>query len=436
MTLSTTPAFVHPTTSAHFRPRLRVIYAIEAMCEVSVVLATIGIYFLTTHRYGWGLRANFLLAMTQGVAGVSGAMLTGIGTRRIGRLRTLAVLCALLAIVSAAPLLLPGGLSQAVVVPVVLLYTALGTACWPAIESLVVTGTDPRDMSRRIGGFNFVWASASAFALAISGALIDFWPSAVFLIALLCDIACALLIVFCPSVRVGSPASDHLEPEPQLLAQRKLAMYLSRIAMPAVMVVISSLLAMLPLLPVLRELDTSVKTLVSSIWMAARWLAFVGLGASVWWHTRPKILLAAIVLLLAAFLCVTLRPSDWLGVSLPWTLELTLMILGQIGLGLAAGMVYVASLYFGLVLTHGSTEQGGYHEALIAFGTIVGPAAGAGAQWYRPGDVTAGVAAVAGIIVVTLLIALVVSLRFSAATVSARQRGGFGVLPPHNADAP
>lgn len=408
---ASTPALAHLTNAAHFRPRLRVLYLVEAMCELSIVLTTVGIYFFATHRFGWGLWENFVLAMSQGVVYLAGSLLTGKVARRIGRQRTLILLCAQLAVISAAPLL---STAPIVVIPVVLLYTAMGASCWPAIESLIADGTDAHDLSRRIGAFNFVWASVSAVALAINGALIELWPPLVFLISALCNVISIILLTTTRPVLVRRPAHAHLEPEPRLLAQRKLAMWLSRIAMPAVMVAISSLLAMLPLLGVMQNLDTTAQTLVSSIWMAARWLAFVLLGAGIWWHTRPRILLGAIVLLLVAFLGITLRPGDWLGVALPWKTELAMMILWQIALGAAAGMIYVGSLYFGLVLSHGSTEQGGYHEAMIGLGSILGPAAGAMAQWHRPGDIIAGVIAVAAIIVLTLIIALGVSVRFSS----------------------
>src|SRR4029078_3994466 len=98
-------------------------------------------------------------------------------------------------------------------------------------------------------------------------------------------------------------------------------------------------------------------------------------------------LLWAACLLLAAFLAITFRP-DWLPRSpdvaaRPW---LAWLIAGQGVLGLALGLIYSASLYFGMVLSEGSTEHGGYHEALIGLGTILGPGARAFAQWLPPRD--------------------------------------------------
>src|SRR5216117_3064410 len=99
--------------------------------------------------------------------------------------------------------------------------------------------------------------------------------------------------------------------------------------------------------------------------MGARLIVFAVLGATAFWHTRPRLLLAASVGLLFAFLIVTLAPS------------LSLMIGGQILLGISMAMIYTASLYFGMVLSAGSTEHGGYHEALIGLGGVLGPGAAA-----------------------------------------------------------
>ena len=51
-----------------------------------------------------------------------------------------------------------------------------------------------------------------------------------------------------------------------------------------------------------------------------------------------------------------------------------------------------------MVLSDGSTEHGGYHEALIGLGWVLGPAAGTAAAWLKPHDPRAGVAAVGTLI--------------------------------------
>jgi len=164
---------------------------------------------------------------------------------------------------------------------------------------------------------------------------------------------------------------------------------------------------------VIQSLGPSKQTAIASIWMVARFLAFVVLGGTAWWHTRPKILLIAAVMMLFAFLGVTLRPADLAGTPMAAVTNFDegLMIGWQIVLGISMGMIYAASLYFGMVLSEGSAEQGGYHEALIGLGQVVGPAAAAGAQAYRPGDNRAAVVAVGAIVTVSVITAAALSAR-------------------------
>jgi hypothetical protein len=121
--------------------------------------------------------------------------------------------------------------------------------------------------------------------------------------------------------------------------------------------------------------------------------------------------------MLVAFLAIVARPQ-WVNVSpdiatapwVAWTLA------WQVVLGLSLAMIYAASLYFGMVLSEGSTEHGGYHEALIGLGSVIGPGSGALAQYLANGSEIWGVAAVAGVLGTTVVVATIVSLRRRAVT--------------------
>jgi hypothetical protein len=112
-----------------------------------------------------------------------------------------------------------------------------------------------------------------------------------------------------------------------------------------------------------------------------------------------------------AFVGITIRPSEIFATRLGYPFDLGSMIAWQIVLGTVLGVIYSASLYFGMVLSEGSTEHGGYHEALIGLGCMLGPGAGAATQWLRPGDARAGVIAVAGVVAVSLVFAAFATLR-------------------------
>jgi hypothetical protein len=144
--------------------------------------------------------------------------------------------------------------------------------------------------------------------------------------------------------------------------------------------------------------------------MAARWFVFAALLASTWWHTRPRILLLSAAVMLVAFLGVTIQASALPGFSnVGQAVDLASMVGWQIVLGAVMGIIYAGSLYFGMVLSEGSTEHGGYHEALIGLGSVVGPSSAALTQWRWPGQTTAGVAAVACVVAITVAAAGVLS---------------------------
>jgi hypothetical protein len=173
---------------------------------------------------------------------------------------------------------------------------------------------------------------------------------------------------------------------------------------------------MMPLLPVMQPLDTAQRTLAGSVWMIARFAAFVYLGATVWWHTRPRMLLVAAAVMLVAFVGVTVRPSDVFGgpAAIVHAVDLASMVGWQIALGAVMGIIYSASLYFGMVLSDGSTEHGGYHEALIGLGSILGPGTAALTQLVWRGDLRAGVAAVCCVIALSVIAAGVATVKASA----------------------
>jgi MFS family permease len=393
------------------RPSVWPAFVAEGLTSVGSSLLMIGIFFYATHHFGWGLVQNLSLAAGQGVTYVLGALSTDWAARRLGRRR---LLVALLATGAAVALSAALASSPLVVAAVLCLYTYLTAAVWPALESLVTSGVDARTLSRRVGIYNLVWSAVNAAMVAVSGLVIEHWPPGLFMIPVVAHtVAAGLMLAHArgPAISpVDAPA--HAAPEPELLRARTLALWLSRISLPATYVVQSSLMAIMPLLPVMEPLDTSARTLVASTWMAARWLTFVLLGVTTWWHTRPRVLLVAAAAMLVAFLGITNRASSLPGFEgVPHSVDLAAMVGWQLALGFAIGLIYSGSLYFGMVLSHGSTEHGGYHEALIGLGAVLGPGIGALTQWWWPGDVTAGVGAVGSVVAVTVAAAAVAAVR-------------------------
>jgi hypothetical protein len=406
-------------------------YVVEGVSTVGVALMLSGIYFYTTRRFGWGSAENFLLAATLGVIYVLGALSAHAIATRLGRRGTLVLTYLVMSACAASALWLT---SPRLLVVILMVYSGVSAITWPALESLVSSDAEPGRLARRLGVYNCVWSGSGFLTFAAAGFVLEHWPSGIFILPALAHAAMALLLFAGlrrrarepasgaasvtpaepaePALAVPHPPGAHDAAEPELLRVRTLALWMSRLTLPATFVVISSLLAAMPTLPLIRRLDPAAGTVLAAVWMGARWVGFLALGTTSWWHTRPRALLWAAVLLLAAFVAITFQP-EWLpgspGLATgPWVAWL---VGWQVVLGLAMGLIYSASLYFGMVLSDGSTEHGGYHEALIGLGTVVGPGAGALAEKLGGGSPAWGVAAVAGIIAASVVACGYVSAR-------------------------
>jgi hypothetical protein len=395
-------------------PPVARLFTIEGMCSIGGNLLQIGIFFYTNRRFGWGLRENFTLATVQGIVYVVGAMLAHALATRVGPRRALVVLYPVLTLTALAPVV--NG-SPAVVVAALMAYTFVIGLCWPMLESLVAIGIpDPHDLSRRMAAYNVVWAGTAALTLAVNGAIIEYWPVGVFAITAMMHGASALLLIVGRPRDVDQTIADaattphaHFDPEPELLRVRTVALWLSRISVPASYALVYALSALLPSLGPIKQLPTWAATLVGSVWLMSRWTTFLLLGFSTWWHTRPRSLLVAAWVMLIAFGLVAWQPSHFFAQSGLVT-DLAWLVACQIAIGISIGLIYSASLYFGMVLSEGSTEHSGYHEALIGLGSIVGPGAGAFAQWLKPGEMTPGVLAVAVVLLLSTLLATSASM--------------------------
>jgi MFS family permease len=396
--------------SALFTPRTRRVYAAHALASIASNLLIPSFFFYAKQIFGWGSRPSLALVAGEGFFYMAGALLADRLAARLGRRHGVVLIQAILVLLAAVAWIDPAPI---LVVAVLLAYTFVSAAGWPILESLIAAGAGAAVLSRRIGVYNLVWSSAGALMLAVSGFIIVHFPAGMFFIPMAAHLA-ALAMLFSPAIDppAAAPAA-HAAAEPALMRHRRLALQLSRIGLPAVYIVVYTLVALMPWLRVIQSFTPAAQTVVASLWMAARFLAFLLLGATAWWHTRPRVLLGAIAVMLLAFGGVTLRLADLTGAGgLPVSdLDRFAMIGWQIPLGLSMGMIYTASLYFGMVLSEGSTEHGGYHEALIGLGQVIGPAAALAADRIHPNGSVAAVAAVGGLLLISLVAAGAITAR-------------------------
>jgi MFS family permease len=370
------------------------VFIVHSISSITTILLGSGIFFYTYQRFGWGSGRNLFLCAAQGTVYIAGALLASPISARIGRHRLLRCVHAILCPTA---LLVGYSINQAMMVGAILLYSVVSASQWPALESLVSLGASAGQLSRRISLYNVIWSGLGALTLAATGSLIQYLPRGTFVLAALGS-AASIAVLWGRSDPPGA-APTTAAPEAQLFRKRKLAMHLSRLALPATYAAQNALAALMPTLAVMRQFPLQLRTIVASIWMIARWVTFLILGMTLWWHTRPRMLLVAAVAQLLAFLAIALIPSP------------VQMIFWQMLLGASVGLIYAGSLYFGMVLSDGSTEHGGYHEALIGLGSAIGPGSGALALFLLPENPAIGPAAIGVVLLLSVIAAAVVSVR-------------------------
>jgi len=111
---------------------------------------------------------------------------------------------------------------------------------------------------------------------------------------------------------------------------------------------------------------------VCSLWYFVRMGAFVVLWHWTGWHYKFRWLAAAFVFLIGSFITVLLSPN------------LAVLIVAQIFLGGAIGLIYYSSLFYSMDAGDTRGEHGGIHEAAIGMGNCVGPAMGALSLQFLP----------------------------------------------------
>lgn len=394
--------------------------SIESLTSISVSLLFNGAAFLMRSRFGFTAEENLWLMMTLAAVYTIGALAAGRVVKRFSKASTLLgmqfVMLALLVPLAFAGLGYIGSIW--LFSPLLIAAIMVSTLTWPIVESTITENCDAKTMSRRITAYNLTWSITSMAVIASYDTLLQVWPAGPVIIPIICQSVCVGLAVALKRIvartppAVAQPAAHHATPDPELLQSRVLALWLSRISLPASFVIANSLMAMFPTMPVAAELGKA-GSLLASLWMGSRVVMFYILGVTTVWHHKPKWLLGGGILLLLSYLAIVI-PGERLGVfaEVPLWTVVSVMAVGEIVLGLMAGFVFSASLYFGMVLSDGSTDHGGYHEALIGVGGVMGPGLAAVAQQMATGGThLPGIAAVCGLMLLTISAASWITLR-------------------------
>jgi MFS family permease len=342
--------------------RLKRVLWLAFVESFATVLLQRGLYFYTHDALGFDDTKNLWLALASGVAYIVGAVSSHRVSERLGERR---LLLGSVAGLLTLHLLLTQSRSLWLLLGAFPAIGLLQGIKWPVIESFLSAGLTPQELVRTLGRYNVTWALSVPIGLVAAGQLITgAFPGALFAAAAGFNaLAIALALPLperpehLPDVHPARPSEDELSRMPLLLSSARWCMLLSY----------ALLFLLAPLMPaVFAALGVEVgkATTAAGLLDIARLVCFAWLGAQVGWRGRALPHVAAIVALPIGFLLVLF------GKTLLWVL------LGEALFGLAAGFVYMAALYYALLLKNASVDAGGAHEGLIGLGFALGPLAG------------------------------------------------------------
>jgi len=364
------------------------IFLIELINCFAAVYYSNFLFFYMKIRFGFTGLENLLLAALNGIVYVVASWKCGAFAQRHGYFFSMFVGLFLFASAMVAGLFFSTAYAQVIIFA---LWTIAVCFIWPAIEAIVCEGCGKK-LPDMVGIYNMTWAGGGAVAYFTAGMLLErcgmqslFWIplglvvlEAIILIAAISRVQPKRVIPEqdAPATPAGTPANA------------KHFMHLAWLANPLSYVAINTVIPLVPTFSAKLGLSTGTAGIVCSLWMFVRLGAFVGLWRWTGWHYRFGWLTTAFALLVICFTLLVVAGS------------LPVLLIAQIGFGLATGLIYYSSLFYSMNASEEKGAHGGLHEAMIGAGLFLGPACGAGALAFMPSSAHAGVWSVSGLLVV------------------------------------
>lgn len=367
-------------------------FVVEALNSFGTIYYFYYFYFFMRQQFGFGDKANLLLAALNGFVYVFAAWWGGRFAQRAGYFTALKLGFALMI----GALLVGAQLESAPGQIVVMVVAVIGMCfTWPTLEALVSEGETPLGLQRMVGIYNVVWAATGAIAYFIGGALLDqlglrsmfFVPATVFGIQLVLTLWLerrAESVPSDPSMIPPEPYAPRANPRP--IARTKMFLRLAWLANPFAYIAINTLVAVMPGVAQRLDLSTTQAGFFCSVWCFARLGAFWGLWFWPGWHYRFRWLVMSYLALLGTFALILTVPS------------LAVLVLAQLALGAAIGLIYYSSLFYSMDVGETKGEHGGIHEAAIGLGNFAGPAVGAASLHFLPHYANSGALAVSALL--------------------------------------
>ena len=376
------------------------VFVIEGLNSFAVTFFFYYIYFFMQQKFGFGNKANLILAAAAGLLYVPASIYGGRFAQRAGSFRALKLGFSILI------LSFIGGwvLLDHVAAQIAFVMLAIIGMCftWPTLEGLISEGETYEGLQQNIGVYNVVWAATGALAYFVGGALLDrcglsslFWvPLATVSVQLVLAFRLERLHVHAP--HSAAAHAQHVESHPHPPHVTKAFMRMAWLANPCAYVAINTLVAVMPGVAEHLGLTTTMAGFCCSLWCFARMGAFVVLWQWNGWHYRFRWLLVSYLALIASFAVILVVP------------QLAAVIAAELAFGWAIGLIYYSSLYYSMDVGETKSEHGGIHEAAIGLGNFVGPAVGAAWLQFSSVHTNSGAGAVSALLALGFLGLLVI----------------------------
>jgi len=364
-------------------------FLLEALNGLATTSFFYYLYFYTQEQFKFNGMQNLLLAAMLGAVYTVGSYYSGRFAQKFGYFT---------AIRSGAALMIVAFLACSQTRSLWLTLGSVVAGCiglcltWPAMEALVSEGEPPARLPGLVGFYNIVWATVAGFAYFAGGAMLQKWglPSLFYVPAGILVLELGLATWLEGEVRrqpapaeqatlsVLHPIKESYRSPVSPAAFLKLAW----VANPMAYLAINTIVSSVPTLARRLSFSPRLAGFICSIWLFARAASFVALWLWPGWHYRFRFLAAAYVVMMVSFGTMLLVPHLWA------------LVLAQIFLGPAIGLIYFSSLFYSMDVGQTKGEHGGIHEAVIGIGNCVGPGVAAATLRFFPNHPGSGVWAV------------------------------------------
>jgi predicted MFS family arabinose efflux permease len=383
------------------------ILILEGLNSLSTTYYFYYFYFFMQKEFGFGDKANLVLAALSGLVCAFAAWWGGRFAERTGYFTALKLGFSIMMVA-----LLVGAQFDSPKAHIAVMLVAVIGMCftWSTLEALISDGETPAGLQHMVGIYNIVWAGTGAVAYFIGGAMLDrlgfkslFYVPAAGFFGQLCltfwlelegnKTSRARRTAEGPLTRPSDTLSPSdgvrgasTEPNPRPAARTRAFLRMAWLANPFAYIAINTLVAVMPGVAQRLGLSTTLAGFCCSIWCFGRLGAFVGLWYWNGWHYRFRWLLVAYLALVATFAVILVVPN------------LAVLIVAQLVFGVALGLIYSSSLFYSMDVGETRAEHGGIHEAAIGLGNFAGPAVGAASMQFLPQYANSGVVAVSALL--------------------------------------